>query len=125
MKLLLAIGLGSFIGGVLRYLLSLVIQAKTMTVFPYGTLAVNVVGCLLIGIIFGIADKGSMSTEWKLFLATGLLGGFTTFSAFSLETFNMIRLGHHLYAGVYVASSIIIGLLATIVGLIAVRMFWG
>jgi fluoride exporter len=123
MKLLIAIGLGSFIGGTFRYLLSLVIQAKTMTVFPYGTLAVNVVGCLLIGIVFGIADKGYMSTEWKLFLATGLLGGFTTFSALSLETFSMIRMGHHFYAGIYVTSSILIGLLATIVGVLMVRMF--
>ncbi len=124
MKLLLAIGLGSFIGGILRYLLSLVIQAKTMAVFPYGTLAVNVIGCLLIGLVFGVAEKGSMSTEWKLFLATGLLGGFTTFSAFSLETINMIRLGHHFCAGVYVTSSIVVGLLATIAGVVAVRMFW-
>jgi fluoride exporter len=125
MKLLLAIGLGSFIGGIMRYLLSLVIQAKTITVFPYGTLAVNVIGCLLIGVVFGIADKGSMSTEWKLFLATGLLGGFTTFSAFSLETFNLIRMGHHFYAGVYVTASIVIGLLATIMGVAVIRMFWG
>lgn len=124
MKLLLAIGFGSFIGGIIRYLLTLVIQAKTMTVFPYGTLAVNVIGCLLIGIVFGIADKGTISTEWKLFLATGLLGGFTTFSALSLETFNMIRMGHHLYAGVYVTSTIVIGLLATIFGVAVVRMFW-
>ncbi len=124
MKLLLFIGLGSFIGGILRYLLSLVIQAKTMTVFPYGTLAVNLIGCLLIGIVFGIADKGSMSTEWKLFLATGLLGGFTTLSAFSLETFNMIRMGNHMYAGIYVASSIVVALLATILGVAVVRMFW-
>ncbi len=125
MKLLLIIGLGSFIGGVIRYLLSLFVQAKTMTVFPFGTLAVNVIGCLLIGIVFGIADKGSMSTEWKLFLATGLLGGFTTFSALSLETFNLIRLGHHLYAGIYVVSSIAIGLLATVMGVMFVRAFFG
>jgi len=124
MRLLIAIGIGSFIGGVIRYMLSLVIQAKTMTVFPFGTLAVNLIGCLMIGLIFGIADKGSMSTEWKLFLATGVLGGFTTFSAFSLETFNMIRLGHHLYAGIYVTSSFVIGLVATIIGVAVVRMFW-
>ncbi len=66
-----------------------------------------------------------MSAEWKLFLATGLLGGFTTFSAFSLETLSMICPEHHLYAFVYVALSIMIGLLATIVGLIALKMFWG
>lgn len=125
MKLILIVGIGSFIGGIIRYLLSVVIQAKTMTVFPYGTLSVNVIGCLLIGIVFGIADKGSMSTEWKLLLATGLLGGFTTFSTLSLETFNLIRLGHHLYAGIYVALSIFIGLLATVIGVAAVRMLWG
>jgi CrcB protein len=113
MKLILAIGAGSFIGGVFRYLLSLLIQTKTTTNFPSGTLAVNLIGCFFIGIVFGIFDKGNMSHEWKLFLATGLLGGFTTFSAFSIETFTLFKEGHTGYAMLYILASVLLGLLAT------------
>jgi CrcB protein len=113
MKLILIIGTGSFIGGVFRYLLSLLIQAKTASPFPLPTLTVNVIGCFLIGIVIGIFDKGQLSQEWKLFLATGVLGGFTTFSAFSNETIILFREGHAGNALLYVAASVILGLLAT------------
>lgn len=116
MKTILAIGAGSFIGGIMRYLLSQVIQNRSLTNFPFGTLSVNILGCLLIGIIYGLADKGSMSTDWRLFAATGVLGGFTTFSAFSYETVSMMREGQIGYALIYVASSVIFGLLATFAG---------
>jgi len=113
MKLILAIGAGSFIGGVFRYLLSILIQAKTTTNFPLGTLTVNIIGCFFIGIVFGVFDKGQLSNEWKLFLATGVLGGFTTFSAFSNETFILLRGGNISYAFLYVFASILLGVLAT------------
>jgi len=116
MKLILAIGTGSFIGGILRYLLSLVIQSKTATQFPLGTLTVNIIGCFFIGIVMGFFDKGQISHEWKLFLATGILGGFTTFSAFSIETFTLFREGHTGYALLYVLISVLLGLLATYIG---------
>jgi CrcB protein len=113
MKTILAIGTGSFIGGIFRYLLSLLIQAKTTSPFPLPTLTVNVIGCFLIGIVFGIFDKGQLSQEWKLFLATGVLGGFTTFSAFSNETIILFREGHAGHALLYIAASVVFGLLAT------------
>ena len=113
MKIILAIGAGSFIGGVFRYLLSVLIQTKTTTHFPLGTLAVNIIGCFFIGIVIGFFDKGQISNEWKLFLATGLLGGFTTFSAFSIETFALFREGQAGYALLYVLASVLLGLLAT------------
>jgi CrcB protein len=113
MKLILAIGVGSFIGGVFRYLLSILIQSKTATGFPLGTLTVNMIGCFFIGIVFGFFDKGTMSHEWKLFLATGVIGGFTTFSAFSMETFALFREGHTGYAFLYIVASVLLGLLAT------------
>ena len=116
MKLILAIGTGSFIGGVFRYLLSLMIQSKTATQFPLGTLTVNIIGCFFIGIVMGFFDKGQISHEWKLFLATGILGGFTTFSAFSIETFTLFREGHTGYALLYVLISVLLGLLATYIG---------
>ena len=113
MKIILAIGAGSFIGGVFRYLLSILIQAKTTSNFPLGTLTVNIIGCFFIGIIFGFFDKEQLSNEWKLFLATGVMGGFTTFSAFSHETFTLLRGGNAGYALLYISASVILGLLAT------------
>jgi CrcB protein len=117
MKILLAIGTGSFIGGVFRYLLSQFIQTKFLSTFPFGTLTVNVVGCFLIGLVFGFSERGNMAPEWRLFLATGLLGGFTTFSAFSNETVGMLRDGQLWYATAYISSSVIIGLVATFTGI--------
>ena len=108
-----AIGAGSFIGGVFRYLLSLLIQSKTTNDFPLATLTANIVGCFLIGIVFGFFDKGVVSHEWKLFLATGVLGGFTTFSAFSIETLTLFRGGQIGHALLYVLASVLLGLLAT------------
>ena len=121
MKIIFAIGVGSFIGGILRYLLSLLIHSKTATHFPLGTLTVNLIGCFLIGIVFGFFDKGQISQEWRLFLATGILGGFTTFSAFSIETFTLFREGHSAYALLYVLASVVLGLLATYLAYIMVK----
>lgn len=116
MKIIFTVGAGSFIGGVLRYLLSLLINNRSFSGFPYGTLVVNILGCFLIGIIYGLADKGSVTENWRLFLATGILGGFTTFSAFSYETFSMLRAGSYGQALTYISASILIGLCATYLG---------
>jgi len=116
MKILLAIGTGSFIGGVLRYLLSQFIQSKFLSAFPFGTLSVNIIGCFLIGLVFGLTDRGNLTQEWRLFLATGLIGGFTTFSAFSNETFGLIRDGQFWYASAYIMFSVFVGLAATFLG---------
>ena len=121
MKILLLIGTGSFIGGVSRYLLSLLIQTKTTSQFPLPTLIVNIIGCFLIGIVFVGFDKWQLSNEWKLFFATGLLGGFTTFSAFSIETFNLFRSGYTGYALLYIFSSLLLGLLATYIAYLLVK----
>jgi CrcB protein len=123
MKIILAIGAGSFIGGVFRYLLSLLVQAKTTTIFPLGTLTVNIIGCFFIGIVFGIFDKGNMSHEWKLFLATGVIGGFTTFSAFSIETFALFREGYAGYAFLYIFASVLLGLAATYGAYLLIKLF--
>jgi CrcB protein len=117
MKIILAIGLGSCIGGITRYLLSQFIQNKFFSSFPYGTLSVNIIGCLLIGIVFGLGERGNITMGWRLFLATGLLGGFTTFSAFSNETISMLRDGQLWHAFTYIACSVVIGLLATFTGI--------
>jgi len=116
MKIILAIGTGSFIGGAGRYILSQIIQQKYISAFPWATFCVNIIGCLLIGIVFGISERGNINSEWRLFLATGVLGGFTTFSAFSNETFGLIRTGYYGYAVIYILASVLVGLLATWMG---------
>ncbi len=118
MKIILAIGLGSFIGGVLRYLVSLFFQQKFPGAFPYGTLAVNIVGCFLIGVVYALAFNESISADNRLFIATGILGGFTTFSAFSFETFSLIKNGQAVTAMLYIIGSVLLGLLATYAGYI-------
>lgn len=122
MKILIAIGAGSFIGGISRYLLAQFVQTKFFTSFPFGTLTVNIVGCFLIGIVYALADRGNLSESWRLFLATGLLGGFTTFSAFSGETLAMIRDGQFFYASAYVAVSVILGLIFTFIGISIIKL---
>lgn len=113
MRLILFIGLGSLIGGISRYLISLFIYNKGFIVFPYGTLAVNIIGCFLIGIVYGVSERSGLSNEWRLFLATGVLGGFTTFSAFSYESISMLRDGQTGPALLYIGASVLLGLLAT------------
>jgi CrcB protein len=118
----LLIGTGSFIGGVSRYLLSQLIQNKTLMAFPFGTLTVNLLGCLLIGIVFGLAEKGNLSPEMRLFFATGILGGFTTFSAFSSETIVLINSAQYNYAITYVLISVLIGFILTFLGVMLTRL---
>jgi fluoride exporter len=122
MKIIIAIGAGSFLGGVLRYLISEAMHARFSSSFPYGTLTVNIIGCLLIGVALGLMERGNISGEWKMFLAVGLLGGFTTFSTFSLETLNLLRDGQVYPALTYVLLSIAAGLIATTSGFFVIKM---
>ncbi|PVY41821.1 fluoride efflux transporter CrcB [Pontibacter virosus] len=122
MKILLVIGLGSFIGGIARYLLTLFIQTRAIVVFPFGTLAVNVIGCFLMGLVFALIAKHDMAASWRPFLATGILGGFTTFSAFSLESVYMLQTEQYGQAVLYILASVLLGLLATFAGMWLVKL---
>jgi CrcB protein len=122
MKTTLIIGLGSFIGGISRYLLSKLIQTQFTMVFPFGTFAVNVMGCFLIGLVFGWSSKNYLEPTWQLFLTTGVLGGFTTFSAFSMETITMMNAGQTQSAILYVVLSMVVGLAGTIAGYALMRL---
>jgi len=122
MKIIALIGIGSFIGGIFRYLLSQSVQSKFLTAYPIGTLTVNIIGCLAIGIVFGLSEKFNFSPEWRLFLATGICGGFTTFSTFSFETMAMLRDGQYLYSFLYIGSSVFVGLIAVYLGILLLKL---
>jgi fluoride exporter len=114
----LLVGSGGFLGSVARYLLTgYVTQATTAARFPYGTLVVNVVGCLVIGILAGAAEQRHLfSAESRLFLLTGLLGGFTTFSAFAYESYFLAREHAWPAAVANVGLQILLGLAAVWLG---------
>ena len=121
MKIILLIGLGSFLGGISRYLVTIYIHNRYLSNFPFGTLAVNVIGCFLIGLVYGITEKGNLSAEWRIFLATGILGGFTTFSSFSHETVTLLREKEYLYAFSNLGLSIFLGHAATLAGIFLIK----
>lgn len=116
-KILFIIGTGSFIGGVLRFLISKLIQNSMISSFPFGTFVVNILGCFLIGVIYGLSERGNyISTEWKMFLTVGFCGGFTTFSTFANENVSMLRDGNFMSFAVYTSLSVFLGLSATYFG---------
>ncbi len=122
MKQLLLVFLGGGAGSMLRYLISKGLNHTT--VLPLGTLVVNVVGSLLIGLILGLAYRHpSFSPNTALFLATGFCGGFTTFSAFSYENQLFLKAGDFMSFGIYTISSIILGIAAIFAGLFFSRFF--
>lgn len=116
-KNLIIVALGGGAGSIARYLLSVYIQGRTFGVFPWGTLIVNLIGCIAIGVIYALADKGSMmSAEVRLLLAVGICGGFTTFSTFSGENFAMLRNGEFLHVALYSGISVFLGIFLVFIG---------
>ena len=120
---ILAVGLGGFAGAVARYLLGGWLLHHTIAArFPWSTFAVNVLGCLLIGLLSGAAERLDWFTPMmRLLLLTGLLGGFTTFSAFGLETVYLLRRGDILVAAAYALSSVLVCIGAVWLGMRAVE----
>lgn len=117
-KSVLLVGLGGGIGSVTRYLCQKWTVYHYPHAFPWGTFVVNIAGCFLIGLFWGLTFKSFAANEsWKLFLMTGLCGGFTTFSAFTLEGIGLIREQRLLLFFSYVAASVVLGLLATYAGM--------
>ena len=122
MKLLLYIFLGGGIGSVFRHLLGLWIDRQLTTAFPTGTFVVNITGCFLIGLLYGIAIRYSwLNVEWRLFLITGICGGYTTFSSFSYQALGLIREGNYGYFVLYAVGSVVLGLAATMLGTAIMR----
>ena len=116
---LLLVGVGGFLGASMRYLAAAWVQnAIGSAGFPYGTLAVNAAGCLLIGLVVGFFEaRQPLSSEAQAFVIVGVLGGFTTFSAFGMDTIRLVRDGAYLAGSANVVLQVAIGLSAVAVGL--------
>ena len=111
-------GAGGLLGAVLRYLVATWVQGSVSGGFPYGTLAVNAAGCLAIGLIAGYAEaRQPLSAEAQAFVVVGVLGGFTTFSAFGIDTIRLVRDGAYLAGAANVFLQVAVGLAAVAVGL--------
>ena len=118
MKEILIVSIGSFFGGGMRYWISKVVQSSTLIAFPFGTMTVNVLGCLIIGFLTGLNWNGGgwMSPSTKLLLTTGFCGGFTTFSTFMNEGAGLLKDEHYTYMMLYLFGSLALGLIAVLAG---------
>src|SRR5438552_10350952 len=118
-KNILLAGLGGGAGSIARFLCQKYIYAWYPHPFPFGTFIVNISGCFLIGVLYALAEKGNLLTpEWRLLLITGFCGGYTTFSSFAYENINLLRNGDVTYFILYSISSLILGILATWLGIL-------
>lgn len=114
---ILYVSIGSVLGGISRYLVSYFTAIYYIGKFPIATFLVNLIGSFIIGILFGIIDKNHVfAEEIRLILVIGFCGGFTTFSSFSLETFNLIKNNDFVIAFLYIGLSVVLGLSLTFIG---------
>jgi CrcB protein len=120
-----AIALGGALGSVLRFAAVGYLTPLLNYRFPLGTFVVNIVGSFLIGVAYVLlVEKTTLPVEWRMFFITGVLGGFTTFSAFSLEILQLWQEGHVFNALLYASSSVIVGLLMAFVGMALTQKFF-
>lgn len=120
-KDIILVGIGSGIGGICRYLISLAMN-HGCNGFPWGTFTVNVAGCLLIGILWGATSRfQNLSPSFSLFLMVGFCGGFTTFSTFSKEGLTMLQANNYLLFSLYAIGSVVLGVMAVALGYLTTK----
>jgi fluoride exporter len=119
---ILIVGVGGALGSIARFLISKMVYDFRPHIFPFGTLLVNLSGCFLIGLFYAIATKSNfLSGNVRLFLTTGLCGGFTTFSAFAHENIVLLKLGFYAHSIIYTLASVILGIAATWIGIFLLK----
>lgn len=117
LKQIFLAGFGGFVGAALRFLVSRYFQITFSSGFPWATFVINIVGSFLIGLFYGLSEKGNvMSADTKLFLTVGVCGGFTTFSTFSNESLTLLQNKDFLNLSMYVGFSFVLGIIAVYVG---------
>lgn len=122
-KSLFIAGIGGFIGTVARFVIARYFQLYYTSVFPWSTFMVNVFGCFLIGLIYGVSEKGEfMSSDIRLFLTVGICGGFTTFSTFSNDAFLLMQNQEWFRFALYTSLSVFLGLVAVFFGRFIIKL---
>ena len=125
LRTIFIVGAGGFIGSVLRYLVQVFVEKGLMSTFPWGTFVANIAGSFIIGAVYALAEKGNlMSAEWRMFLAVGICGGFTTFSSFAYNNLTMLKEGIYGQFIWNVGGSLFFGLLAVYMGMLLVRAIY-
>ena len=121
----LLVGAGGFFGSIARYLTVISVDKKLNSIFPFGTLTVNIVGSLILGFFLALIAKktGAHTDQWRLFIGTGFCGGFTTFSAFAVENVNLFQEKFPAWSLLYIIVSVVGGLLAVWTGFAISRAF--
>ena len=122
-KNIILVGFGSFFGGVVRYLITRMLSVMVVSPYPFGTFAVNVLGCFIIGFVSALPIGSLLSPNTRLLLTTGLCGGFTTFSTFMNENATLLKDGMSTTALLYTFASLLVGFLAVIGGQQVARIF--
>ena len=112
---ILLVGAGSFLGGIARYLISLAMKGLGSS-FPWATMTANIVGCLLIGLLWAAFNRVHASSQLNLLLIVGFCGGFTTFSTFSKESLCLLQAGDYLTFALYALGSVVLGIIAVALG---------
>ncbi|MGW0421867.1 fluoride efflux transporter CrcB [Streptomyces sp. NPDC003015] len=115
---------GAMVGAPLRYLTDRAVQSRHDSVFPWGTFAVNVTGCLILGLLTGAVTAGAVGPHLQLLLGTGLCGALTTYSTFSYETLRLTETGARFYAAANVVASVVAGLGAAFAGVALAQVVW-
>lgn len=125
LRTILIVGSGGFIGSVLRYLVQIFVEKGMSSTFPWGTFVANMAGSFIIGIVFALAQKGNLlNAEWRMFLAVGFCGGFTTFSSFAYNNLTMLKEQAYGQFLLNVGGSLFFGLLAVYLGMVLVKLIW-
>ncbi len=121
---ILLVGLGSAIGSILRYLSAMLVNKYWNQAFPLATFIINMLGCLLIGVLIAFIEKQpGVSDNFRLLMVTGFCGGYTTYSAFAYENTSLMSSGQTLIAFAYIAASVLVGMLFVWVGMYLGRSF--
>jgi len=121
-RAIILVGIGGGIGSIFRYLTNVFVAKYFQTIFPLATLLANILGCLLIGILLGFFERQQLSNpDLKFLFITGFCGGYTTFSAFASENINLFQSSNSLVAFLYIAVSVLVGLLAVWLGLMLTK----
>lgn len=121
LKTIVLVATGGALGSTLRYLTSVLVERFFQTSLPLATFIANVLGCFLIGLFIGFLDQNLLKESMKWFLITGFCGGFTTFSAFGFENYNLITSSHPVTALLYISISVLAGIFAIYFGLLTAQ----